>query len=212
MADKETIAQLKNMISSFTPTTPQSLSPEKKSPTLSLEDNNEEIEPYDFDELYKKGHAKIERLLVVRDRSSHEIRKRLTQDEYPDEVIEALLERCIATGLLDDMRFAETLIRSRLRTGKGIVGITYDLRSYGINEQLVPGYPERFLEDAPDQFETARSLLESHPPTAKNKRQAAYAKLMRKGFSSDIAQRASRAWYEAYQKDSLHNLFSSTIF
>lgn len=205
MANKETIDQLKDMISSFTPATPQSLSLEHKSFTSSIAESNDHVESYNFDELYKKGHAKIERLLVVRDRSSHEIRKRLKQDDFPDKVINALLERCLASGLLDDMRFAETLIRSRLRSGKGIVGITYDLRSYGINEQHIPGYPERFLDDAPDQFMTAKALLESHPPTAKNKRQAAYVKLIRKGFSSDIAQRASREWYEAYLQECLHN-------
>lgn len=199
MADKETIAHLKSMISSYTLSSPQSISLKNEFSLSSQDKTDCESEPYDFDELYKKGHAKIERLLVVRDRSSHEIRKRLKRDNYPDEVIESLLERCIASGLLDDMRFAETLIQSRLRAGRGVVGITRDLRSYGINEQLIPGYPDRFLDDAPDQLQTAKSLLESHPPTAKNKRQAAYAKLIRKGFSSDIAQRASREWCELHQ-------------
>lgn len=197
MTNKDTIAYLKTLIADCDHESKSlTLDPEycgEKLPTTELS-TTEQMQ--DFDSLYQKAHAKVERLLVIRDRSTQEIRKRLLREQYPEQVVDALIERCLECGLLDDMRFAETLIRSKLRVGKGIVGITYDLRSYGIDEKQISGYPERFLADAPDQFEMAKTFLESHPPTAKNKRQAAYAKLIRKGFSSDIAQRVSRLWYE----------------
>ncbi len=215
MTNKETLAYLREMISNSNAVSNMKThtAPEERgciSESFLVEKNDHSFadetapENKNYAELYKKAHAKVERLLVVRDRSTHEIRKRLAQENYPEDIIEALVTRCIECGLLDDIRFAETLIRSRLRVGKGIIGITHDLRSYGIDERAIPGYPDRFLADAPDQFETAKQLLESHPPTAKNKRQAAYAKLVRKGFSSDIAQRASRVWCEAYERQNNH--------
>ncbi len=75
MADKETIAHLKSMISSYTLSSPQSISLKNESSLSSQDKTDCESEPYDFDELYKKGHAKIERLLVV-SRNSKEAEKR----------------------------------------------------------------------------------------------------------------------------------------
>lgn len=51
---------------------------------------------------------------------------------------DAAIERALSVGYLDDTRFADVLVRSRLRSGKGMSGILRELRTHGIDpfEQL----------------------------------------------------------------------------
>lgn len=138
--------------------------------------------------------GKIERLLAVRDRSVTETRSRLQRDHYTERAIAESLERALRCGYLDDVRFAEGFIRMRLRASKGINGIVRDLKGHQIDAYAIPGFPDVFLEEQGSQLDNAIRLLERKPPRAKNKKQAAYAKLIRNGFSSSVASSAVKTW------------------
>lgn len=138
--------------------------------------------------------GKIERLLAVRDRSVTETRSRLQRDHYTERAIAESLERALHCGYLDDVRFAEGFIRMRLRASKGINGIVRDLKGHQIDAYAIPGFPDAFLEEQGSQLDNAIRLLERKPPRAKNKKQAAYAKLIRNGFSSSVASSAVKTW------------------
>ena len=138
--------------------------------------------------------GKIERLLAVRDRSVTETRSRLQRDHYTERAIAESLERALRCGYLDDARFAEGFIRMRLRASKGINGIVRDLKGHQIDADAIPGFPDAFLEEQGSQLDNAIRLLERKPPRAKNKKQAAYAKLIRNGFSSSVASSAVKTW------------------
>lgn len=138
--------------------------------------------------------GKIERLLAVRDRSVTETRSRLQRDHYTERAIAESLERALRCGYLDDVRFAEGFIRMRLRASKGINGIVRDLKGHQIDAYAIPGFPDVFLEEQGSQLDNAIRLLERKPPRAKNKKQAAYAKLIRNGFSSSVASSAVKSW------------------
>lgn len=70
------------------------------------------------DEL-REAFKKIERLVKVRDRSVLEVRNRLHRDGFVADVVDAAIDRALSVGYLDDARFADVLVRSRLRSGKG---------------------------------------------------------------------------------------------
>lgn len=143
-----------------------------------------------------QAFKKIERLVKVRDRSIKEVEDRLIKDEYSPKAIKEALARTIRCGYLDDARFADTLIRTRLRAGKGLSGIVSELKRHGINPETdVPGFPDEYLSMFPNQRESALALLLKKPPHAKNQLQAAYAKLVRNGYSSSIASEVAREWY-----------------
>lgn len=144
----------------------------------------------------QQAFSQIERLVNVRDRSIAEVRKRLHQKEYSDEVCEAAIARALTCGYLDDRRFAEVLIRSRLRAGKGIPGIVRELKGHHILAEDIPGFPDCFLEEAPSQEDAALNLLMRKPPRSKNQWQGAYSKLLRAGYSSAVASDATRKWME----------------
>lgn len=151
----------------------------------------------------EKAFRKIELLLSVRDRSVLEIKNRLIREQYSQSAISESIDRALRCGYLNDDRFADYFIRSKLRASKGISGIIRDLKDHGIDATLIPGFPDVFLEDSGSQLENAVRLLQRKPPRAKNQRQAAYAKLIRNGYSSNIASQAVRAWIDQSEK-SMH--------
>ncbi len=142
----------------------------------------------------KKAFNKIERLIKVRDRSVEEVRKRLDQDGYEPNVAERAIDRAIACGYLDDERFAEFYIRSRINAGKGLEGIVRNLKRYNIDPSHLEGFPYRFLPEDYNAIDAACAILQKKPPRSKNKRQAAYTKLMREGYSSSDAYQAVLKW------------------
>ena len=145
----------------------------------------------------KDAFSKIERLVKVRDRSVIEVRNRLHRDGFSSYAVDAAIERALSVGYLDDTRFADVLVRSRLRSGKGMSGILRELRTHGIDpfEQL-EGFPDDYAKNAPSQLDAAIALLCRKPLQSKNKKRAAYAKLIRSGYSADIAAEATNKWYE----------------
>ncbi len=142
----------------------------------------------------QKAFNKIDRLIKVRDRSVEEVRKRLTQDGYDSDVAEKAIDRAIACGYLDDERFAEFYIRSRINAGKGLEGIVRNLKCYNIDPSNLEGFPYQFLPEDYDPVDAACAVLRKKPPRSKNKQQAAYAKLIREGYSSSDAYQAVVAW------------------
>ena len=134
--------------------------------------------------------GKIVALLNASDKSEHVLRERLAQVGYTSSEIEEGLERAKQYGFVDDRRFAEVLIRSRASQGRGLDGIQRELRQNGIEpDDLDQGY-FAVVGDDQEQIERAVEFLNRKPPTAKNKRQAAFRKLVQRGYSTSIASTA----------------------
>lgn len=163
-------------------------------PRASAQDSFSEGNLEGFTDDPEAAFRKIERLLSVRDRSVTETISRLQRDRFTEQAINDAVERALRCGYLDDERFADGFIRSRLRAQKGINGIVRDLKNHHIDAYSIPDFPDRFLEEQGSQLENALHLLERKPPRAKNQKQAAYAKLIRNGFSSTIASSAVKTW------------------
>lgn len=142
----------------------------------------------------EKAFNKIERLLSVRDRSIAEIYTRLKRDNFTQSATEEAVLRAQRCGYLDDTRFADVFIRSKLRASKGIDGIVRSLKAHNIDAYTIPGFPDAYLEAHGGQLESAIDLLTRKPPHSKNIQQAAFAKLIRNGYSTSVANAAVQAW------------------
>lgn len=139
---------------------------------------------------------KIERLCLVREQACEQLRQRLARDGFEPEAVEAALSRALACGLVDDARFADVLVRSRLAQGRGRRGIAAELEGLGIDADSVDALAAGDGDDA-GEVERALALLERRPPRAKNRRDAAYRRLAQKGFSASVSSTAARLWCEA---------------
>lgn len=146
----------------------------------------------------EQAFRRIERLQAPRDHAVEELRQRLLREKYAADAVEEALARAVRCGLLDDMRFAETLVRSRLAADRGARGIEAELEGWGID----PGSVEWPEADEYDEVERALALLERKPPRSKNQREGAYRRLMQKGYGSSVAATAARRWAEREQAGS----------
>ena len=142
--------------------------------------------------------SRIIRILNASDQSESSIRAKLTRAGYSSGPIDEAVDRAKEYGLIDDERYARIYIESKTRSGKGIDGIIRDLQRMDI---FVYDFEDDRLEelvevDGDQQIKTAMRLLDRKPPRSKNLFQGAYSKLMRNGYSPNIAYAASRRWVE----------------
>ncbi len=141
----------------------------------------------------QEAFARIVRLAAVRERCQSELRQRLADEGFATEDIEAALERARACSLVDDLRYAAVLTRTRIAQGKGQVGVEAELQRADINPHEIEGWPDQFFDEgAGSELERALDVLRRKPPRAKQLAPAAYRRLIRKGYSHDTASEAAR--------------------
>ncbi len=151
----------------------------------------------------ERAFRKIERLSCVREQSSTALRRRLVREGFSEDDVQAAIGRALACGLVDDGRYAEVLVRSRLSQGRGRHGIEAELADVGIGADEAAAIVDEALDDGCGQagreeseIERALVLLDRHPPRSKNLREGAYRRLVQKGYSSSVASSAARQWCE----------------
>lgn len=144
----------------------------------------------------ERAFRKIERLACRREQASEALRRRLVREGFEEEAVEVALERAMRCGLVDDGRYAEVLVRSRLAQGRGRRGIAAELAGLGIEVETVAALSDGSADDN-SEVERALDLLARKPPRARNRRDAAYRRLVQKGFAADAAVTAARLWCEA---------------
>ncbi len=112
-------------------------------------------------------------------------------------LVEAVVERLAARGLLDDRRFAEGRVRSLVARGRSSATIRNTLREKGVEREDVDRAMERLAEDLP-QLDMAAAINLARrrklgPHRSAGERAARRAKdfgvLARAGFSRSIAVR-----------------------
>lgn len=141
----------------------------------------------------ERAFRKIERLACHREQASEALRRRLTGEGFEAAAVDEALARAERCGLVDDCRYAEVLVRSRLAQGRGRRGIAAELAGLGIDAEVIAPLSNGSMEDG-GEVERALDLLHRKPPRAKNRREAAYRRLIQKGFAADIAVTAARLW------------------
>ena len=136
--------------------------------------------------------SRIEGLVNRRDYAESEIRRKLRDDGYSAHVIDDVVHRAIKGLAVDDKRFADTFIRSKVSAGWGTRRIEHELSLRGIEASDIPGWPYDYL-DTDAESDRAYELVSRRRLTGKND----YAKLVRflvsRGFGMrDATAAASR--------------------
>jgi regulatory protein len=153
------------------------------------------------------------RYLEARQRSVAEVRRRLAQAGYREELVTAALERLGDLGILDDQAFTAAWVESRERARpRGERALRSELALKGvdrglIDEALAERRPEPGGEADPD-VAAAERLLQRHASQLgrvadpRVRRQRAYALLARNGFESEIATRLAGAFVSSSEPGS----------
>ncbi|HSJ10480.1 MAG TPA: regulatory protein RecX [Longimicrobiales bacterium] len=136
-------------------------------------------------------------LLAVRARSRGELAERLRRKGFGNAAVSAVLERLAAVGLIDDVKFAESLVRDRLRAGRrGTTAIHAELRRRHVASDTAQEVLARVMADedvAEDSIclAAAQKWLRTHPDDdARRRRRRLAAFLGRRGFSADAVRGA----------------------
>jgi regulatory protein len=139
----------------------------------------------------KKGKAYCLRLLSLRSRTEREIDTRLKGKGYTDTTRQRLLDLLRKEGLVDDFKFAEQWIDSRLRENpKGRRALRQELRNKGVREKII----ERvFLEKADqlDEKRVAAGLIRkklSKAPKPGTEKGKLFRYLVSRGFDPEVAE------------------------
>ncbi len=137
--------------------------------------------------IYHRVLDKAVNILKFADRSEHELRRKLTQAEFPDALIDRAVSYVKMYGYLDDKRFASAFIRSRMNR-KSKLMIKNELMQKGISDEILEeALSEAYAEEEEDAELTAikkaiaKKAKEPEALTYEDK-QKLIASLYRKGF------------------------------
>jgi len=138
------------------------------------------------------------RLLNYRERSVQELRSRLLDDGYPEPLVEDVTARLVELELLDDARFAGCLVRSKRASGWGRSRISQALKAKGVSQAV----SERALDEGGErEFDRALAIALRRPPVDRAGVEKTLARLLRKGYSFDVALRAAKSSLDASDDD-----------
>ncbi|MBQ6394824.1 MAG: regulatory protein RecX, partial [Atopobiaceae bacterium] len=114
----------------------------------------------------------------------------------------AIINRAESAHLIDDARFADIFIRSKVLSGWGSARIVRELKLKGIEASSVPGWPYEYLSE--DEYDRALEIAR----TRRDSLRRSYEKLARylssRGFSASVCSRvASRVVSETNEEAEL---------
>lgn len=130
-------------------------------------------------------------LLAFRPRTEAELRRRLKEKEFPEEVVEECVAGLGDLGLVDDSAFAATFVRDRVRLKpRGPRRLAQELRTRGVDAETAHEVIDEVLADAEvSEVDLAREAAAKWSRRAgedRNRaRQRFYGFMARRGFGGD---------------------------
>jgi regulatory protein len=155
----------------------------KRPSATSSSELTSKAEPPSSQQLYVRAL----KILTRRPFPIRELEQKLLQSCPDTETVNQIIERLKAAGYLDDRKFCESFIQSRLqRKVQGRARIERELRARGLNatlvsEELEKAYPVE-AERGPLQHALERKLRSLPPPMDAKKLSRLYNHLLRRGF------------------------------
>ncbi|MFR9703260.1 regulatory protein RecX [Aeromonas sanarellii] len=153
----------------------------------------EPVEPT-FEEQLAAARAYAMRSLARRESAESELARRLRQQGYQEEVIEAVLDYCRGYNWVNDERYGAMAVRAGAAKGQGPLKIRFDLRRKGLDDGQIDA---AFEQPELDWFELALALLERRASVAElddfKLRMKWLKYLLGRGFTQDQARYAISA-------------------
>jgi regulatory protein len=144
-------------------------------------------------EIYQQALELALKRLSLREHSARELEQYLKKKQIPAPIAAQTVERLKQEGTLDDRRYARAMTRGQAMRDKGPTYILMKLRQKGVRIEL--GEVRALFGETADlpELEMARRLVERRYPRAASDEKEfrrAFAALLRRGFSSDVARKA----------------------
>lgn len=150
---------------------------------------------------YAVARAIVLRQLTMSPKSRHQLREKLRQRDCPDDVAEAVLDRLTDVGLIDDAKYAESLVRSKQVTrGLSKRALAHELRTKGVDRETAGDILDQVSDT--DEEDRARTLVEGRLPRLRGLDKDVVVRrlaglLARKGYPSGLSLRVIREAIDA---------------
>ncbi len=141
--------------------------------------------------ILKRAKLRAMHLLEMQDRTWAQLKEKLQQSLYPEEIIDKAMDYVKSFGYVDDSRYAVNFIRSRqdFKSRREIIGL---LKQKGISKEILDLAIEECYEEKEEKSAIKKLILKKRvdPTTATAEElQKLYGYLARKGFKyEDIRQ------------------------
>jgi regulatory protein len=134
------------------------------------------------------AHRAALRALARRAHARFDLRRRLLQKQHPPAAVNGALDRLVASGLLDDARFAADYAAAKAYRGRGPARLIRDLLALGVDQRVAEQAVHRSLAaEGVDPTRAVRALAEKRarqlaglPAPVRKRRLVAF--LARRGF------------------------------
>ncbi len=145
--------------------------------------------------LLPRAKKRIMYYLKNADKTRQQIKRKLKEGYYPDEIIEDVFIFLDRYGFANDERYTESFVEE-LRCSKSKREISMKLMQRGISRsessEIIAG-----ISDEDESFACERAIIKKYPKGLKpNDRRNAYAYLARRGFAYDVIEHAVNALTE----------------
>ena len=159
----------------------------------------QQIEKILLNEEKKKAKDRALNFLSYRDRSEKEIRTKLKDVGYNEQIIDWVIKELKRLKFLDDKRFAQSYAQTQMITRPmGEYFLKRELKQKGINSELIEQTVEKVYEEK-DQFSVAMELAQQRKKRYQNiddmkmkKRVSDF--LLRRGFGWDVVSEVLEQW------------------
>jgi regulatory protein len=147
---------------------------------------------------HEVAYQKALKYIGYRERTEHELHTYLSKLEFPDEEIEAVMERLAQADLVNDQRFARMWVENRNefrpRSQRALI---VELRQHGISNAAIQAALDGTSEEE-NAYRAARKQSQKYSGLEWNEfRNKIYAYLARKGFDYEvISPTIHRVWEE----------------
>ena len=109
-------------------------------------------------ETTRKARESALRLLSYRDRSESEIRRRLAGNDFPEDIVDEVIDHLAGVGLIDDGKFSRDWVKQRaISRPMGRTRLAWELRAKGVDQPAIEEALAGLDENA--EYETALSLV-----------------------------------------------------
>lgn len=132
---------------------------------------------------------KVNALVNVRERTIKEVRERLRRCDFSSEEIDDAIETALRVNLINEERYARAFIKGKTHSGWGRGKILRRLQESDIPEHVIQSCESEF-SSGNEEYLMALRVLEKRSTHSKNPYATYMRRLINKGYSYEISQRA----------------------
>ena len=122
--------------------------------------DDQEIKKLKNQDEYEVAFQRASRYLNYRARTTYELRKKILELGFPEDVVGAVIKRCSELSMLDDAEFAKTYVHFRVNNrprSKRL--LSSELRAKGISEDIIQSALSEIHEDSQLAYQTAQHYI-----------------------------------------------------